>query len=496
MGSNQKTMKCLNINSGLEHQRVLATALLHEASITMRDIERVELGQFTDAKYKRIVATVKELYVEPHKQPKNKQIADAVHQDLLGLGYAQKDADREADALENLNGYKRMPDAVAIAKAIENLSIDTGGKYGLFEFKSGSEGYDQEFSYLIKGYLPSLSLGMIYGASGSYKSFHALSWACHVALGQEWNGCRVNQQPVLYIAGEGGIGVPRRIRALELQYNDGNKIPNFYRLDFAVAMGDVNQVNQLAETIKHYSKELNVKFGLVIIDTLARCFGNGDENKTDDMGRFVSACDRIKSQANVTVMVVHHSGVSDKGRARGSSALRAACDFEYRVERTDKGECAYILSHTKSKDDREQCQQLFSLKSQYLFVDSDGESVVSLAALNIGQEPPAEGSDESPVLTEHEQTLYQIVRTRQLNREGTGIVVVRDDMKAQGVNVSNFSRWLKGAITKGVITKEDDNLVTVSLRPNQSSLNCSSSLQSPREKSDEEQETNSLEVVV
>ncbi|MFA0252594.1 AAA family ATPase, partial [Vibrio sp. 10N.261.45.A4] len=109
----------------------------------------------------------------------------------------------------------------------------------------------------------------VYGSSGSFKSFHALSWACHVSLGIEWNNCKVNKQPVLYIAGEGGIGVPRRIRALEKHYNDGEKIENLYRLDFPIAMGDVNQVNQLALTIGFYAQNLGVKFGLVIIDTLA-----------------------------------------------------------------------------------------------------------------------------------------------------------------------------------------------------------------------------------
>jgi RecA-family ATPase len=76
----------------------------------------------------------------------------------------------------------------------------------LFSLAQGWEGFDQQFSYLIKGYLPANSFGMIYGASGSYKSFHALSWAVHVALGLDWNGCRVQGRPVLYIAGEGGGG--------------------------------------------------------------------------------------------------------------------------------------------------------------------------------------------------------------------------------------------------------------------------------------------------
>ncbi|RAS54414.1 Toprim domain-containing protein [Vibrio diazotrophicus] len=238
----------------------------------------------------------------------------------------------------------------------------------LFKLISGFDGYDTEFSYLIKGYLPMNAFGMVYGASGSFKSFQALSWAAHVAMGKNWNGSKVTQAPVLYVAGEGGIGVPRRIKALADTYNDGYPINDLYRLDHPVAMSDIAEVNQLIESIQHYSEKVNKKFGLVIIDTLARCFGSGDENKTDDMTRFVSACDRLKAQLGMTVLVVHHSGVADKERARGSSSLRAACDFEYRVERVKQDMPALILTSTKAKDDKEKPKQMFTLSNVSLFL--------------------------------------------------------------------------------------------------------------------------------
>lgn len=79
----------------------------------------------------------------------------------------------------------------------------------------GSDGYDQEQDYTLKSYLPSNSLSSIYGPSGSYKSFLAVSWACHVAAGMKWAGKSVSAGAVMYVVGEGGIGVPRRIKAWE-----------------------------------------------------------------------------------------------------------------------------------------------------------------------------------------------------------------------------------------------------------------------------------------
>ncbi|HIA7626674.1 TPA: ATP-binding protein, partial [Escherichia coli] len=90
----------------------------------------------------------------------------------------------------------------------------------------GSEGYDSQLSYVVKGVIPANSLCSTYGASGSYKSFLACSWACHVATGIPWGGRRVVHGAVMYVVGEGGIGVPRRIKAWELVNSE--QVKNLY----------------------------------------------------------------------------------------------------------------------------------------------------------------------------------------------------------------------------------------------------------------------------
>jgi hypothetical protein len=334
----------------------------------------------------------------------------------------------------------------------------------LFSLAQGWEGFDQQFSYLIKGYLPANSFGMIYGASGSYKSFHALSWAVHVALGLDWNGCRVQGRPVLYIAGEGGVGVSRRLKALALRYNNGLQLTRLFRIDFGVQVTDVYQMNELVKLIQNKANEVNEQFGLVIIDTLARSFGGADENQAKDMGAFISACDQIRANTGATVLIVHHSGVQDKERARGSSSLRAACDVEFRIERGSDTETAYILKCTKSKDEKEQPPQLFPLVEHRLFIDNDGDEICSLAAQNQGMDLP-EANDEggNVALTSHEQNVYQAVRSRMQSDESTDRSLILGDLKAQDCKgVSNFSRWVEGCIRKGVLKEDDNCLITVS----------------------------------
>ena len=60
---------------------------------------------------------------------------------------------------------------------------------------------------------------------------------------------------------------------------------------------------------------------MVVIDTLARCFGGNDENDARDMGAFIEGCDVIKQKTGATVLVVHHSGKDEGKGARGSSAF-------------------------------------------------------------------------------------------------------------------------------------------------------------------------------
>ena len=105
------------------------------------------------------------------------------------------------------------------------------------ELQYGSVGYDQEQSFVIKGLIPECSFASIYGPSGSFKSFLALDWACHIATGKDWDGHKVKQGAVLYVAGEGGFGVTQRVRAWELQHKVNN-LDNLARLPVPIFPSD------------------------------------------------------------------------------------------------------------------------------------------------------------------------------------------------------------------------------------------------------------------
>ena len=132
---------------------------------------------------------------------------------------------------------------------------------------------------------------------------------------------------------------------------------------------------------------------LVIVDTLARNFGPGDENSTGDMSRFVSALDDIRVQFDCAVIVVHHTGLAAADRARGASAFRAALDWEYRLE--PKGDIR-LMACTKSKDHEPPADVAFEPESVDCgWMDEDGEPVSSIVLRET--DAPAHGNKEKPL---------------------------------------------------------------------------------------------------
>jgi len=240
-------------------------------------------------------------------------------------------------------------------------------------------------NYLTKGWLTANGLSMLYGPSNACKTFVAIGHGMHVASGEPWMGCKVNPGPVLYIAAEGGSGVLNRLAAFKRENPDMADAP-FTLLPTAVdffASDDAEIITALL------SENPPV---LIIIDTLARSMGDGDENTSKDMGVFVKNCDRIREATGAHVMIVHHSGKNASKGARGSSALRAAVDTEIAVH----GDREVKRIHCEKQRDMAFPGDLwFRLKSVELGVDEDGDTVTS--AVVIASERPSQESKAKPL---------------------------------------------------------------------------------------------------
>lgn len=346
----------------------------------------------------------------------------------------------------------RMDDEIIDAYA-DKPAIERARAVTRFPLVAGYSGFDNQASYLIKGILPASGTTAIYGPSGSFKSFLAVSWACHIATGKEWDGRRVTRGAVLYVVGEGGVGVPRRLRAWADQYTGSADIPNVYRIDMPVFMAVPEQVAELKIAAEQVKRETGSPVRLIVVDTVARCFGGGDENRAADMGAFIAGCDEVKAATGATILLVHHTGKQEDNGARGSSAFRAALDAEYLVKREAKDSNSVILRNTKMKDDEPPSERAYDLRSRVVTFDSEGDEVTSLVVVDAGREPE---EPEFSGLNPTARALYQAIKQAVGGNGRASKGAIREAFKVMVIdgnkpNMTNFSRYLKTLENEGLI---------------------------------------------
>ncbi|MBO9492118.1 AAA family ATPase [Endozoicomonas sp. G2_1] len=243
--------------------------------------------------------------------------------------------------------------------------------------------------WLIKNILPNVNLGLLYGASGHMKSFLVFDMALSIAAGIDWHGNKVKEpKSVLYICGEGFSAITKRYKAWVHAKQITEKLP-FFMTNKAVHFLDEGQRFDVLSDLTYFMAQNGQKEypALIIIDTLNRNFGDGDENSTQDMTNFVAGCDELHHKTGSMIFIVHHSGKGELATARGSSALRASLDVEYQVtmkniEEFEAGiQPANIeLKCTKMKDAEAPKSMLFEHESVNIpnVFDEDGEPVSSV----------------------------------------------------------------------------------------------------------------------
>lgn len=197
--------------------------------------------------------------------------------------------------------------------------------------------------WLVDGFLPEKSLGVLFGASETFKSFVALDLALRMCAGMSYHGRDSLRAPAIYVAGEGYFGLKKRYAAW-MQYHDRTEPVGIHFLGRAldVRRGSADLFG-LREAI---AAKLGKDVGLVVLDTLNRMLA-GNENASDDMSAYIRGCDELREATGAAVLSIHHSGHIEAERSRGHSSLRAALDVEMKCVRDGD---RVTVSCTKMKD--------------------------------------------------------------------------------------------------------------------------------------------------
>lgn len=171
--------------------------------------------------------------------------------------------------------------------------------------------------WLVPRQIPARGLTMLYGASGTYKSFFILDHAMRLAL---------EDKSILYIAAEGEHGYRQRLEAWIKHHQIKPK--NITFVLGQVDLFDVEEMTEFTRLIQVYKPQM------VVVDTFAMCSGMADENSSRDMLMIVNGCKQMSRTLDGVICVVHHTNAEGK-KERGSKVLRNACDTIIRVSLED-----------------------------------------------------------------------------------------------------------------------------------------------------------------
>ncbi len=324
-------------------------------------------------------------------------------------------------------------------------------------------------NWLIKGFLEMDSLSLMFGEPACGKSFSAIDLACCVATGKEWHGKPVKRQgPVFYIAGEGFNGLSRRLMAWQVAHGYNLRNAPIYISQCSAALTDLGNARLVSNSIAEIVEETGgVIPSMIVIDTLARNFGPADENATKEMNTFINHIDQLlRSKYECCVLIVHHTGVGSKDRARGNSALKGALDAEYAVVKSDDT-IKITAKKMKDADEPEPLDFLFQ-PVRLPFMDDDGEPQYSCVLQHLDPDAAANIESVKQLGTAQKQVI-EVLRSlinearatleRQGNDPELALIEARGlravcVKEKEIVGQNNWSRTFSALIEKGFIVQD------------------------------------------
>jgi RecA-family ATPase len=182
---------------------------------------------------------------------------------------------------------------------------------------------------IVEGIIAAGEFSLWVAKPGTAKSAVLCDIGCHIAAGKDWHGRKVEPGLVVFFAAERKALTERRVAAWRKTHG-GKGIP------FAVVGGKLDltsgliDAKALAFAIKGFEEKSGLPCRLVILDTVTRTFGAGDQNSSKDMQKFIQSADELTRTTGVHVAAIHHSGwAGDRGK--GAIDLDGAVDVSYGI---------------------------------------------------------------------------------------------------------------------------------------------------------------------
>lgn len=225
---------------------------------------------------------------------------------------------------------------------------------------------------VVKGMLGAGEFTMISGLPGSGKSVIVTDLACHIAAGLPWMGRKVKQGLVVYVAAERKKLTERRMMAFR-QKHSVKDLPLLVLGGLIDMTTGTLHATAIAMAVKKAAEITGQPCVWIIIDTLTRTFGPGDQHQSKDMAKYVRSCDTIIAETDSHLTVVHHTSWAGE-RGKGAIDLDGAVDASFMVKKNAAG---HVLECDGTNDGEEGVICNFRMESVALGTDEDGEPITA-----------------------------------------------------------------------------------------------------------------------
>lgn len=232
--------------------------------------------------------------------------------------------------------------------------------------------------YVIKNLLLRGMTGLIAAVSNAGKSPLALDIGAHVALGKPWQGFKVRQGAVFYIATEGWTALNSRLKAVEGEHPGLSKAPFFYwPTNINLREPPPGWLVQFSDEVIARAAEHRTQPSIIFIDTLSHAVG-GASDSDDDVARAAIRSMRVISQrTGAAVIALHHPTKAADSDYRGSSVWINDTDLLIKVE-WDKAKGTRTVTTPRVKESAEMEARTFCIKQVTLGQDEEGDPVTSV----------------------------------------------------------------------------------------------------------------------
>jgi putative DNA primase/helicase len=298
-------------------------------------------------------------------------------------------------------------------------------------------------------------LVVVFGESGSGKSFLVLDLIGAVCQGKPWRERQVRPGRCVYIAAEAAAGFRNRMvaycteNAIELSTFPLGVVPA------APNLLNVSDVKGLMAELKAFGR-----IDVLVVDTFAQVTPGANENAAEDVGKAIAHCRVLHRHTGATVILIHHAGKDLTKGARGWSGLRAAADAEIEISRRNDERTATI---TKQKDGSDGTEFPFRLSVVEIGQDEEGEDITSCVVVHEDRQPLASKREPSGT---NERILWRLACDLGDLTDGevpVGTLIdeavkqmPHDPQKPRDQRRANAKRALESLAEKGFVTVRDD----------------------------------------